>query len=48
MFEYIEFGKVEGGIPIREEIDYTKGWIEHSPDYIGEEGSVSNVVDCYK
>lgn len=38
----------ENGIPVRKEIDYTKGWIKRTPDHIGEQGAISIVVDCYK
>lgn len=38
----------EEGIPVRKTIDYTKGYIERTPDHIEESGSLSIVVDCYK
>lgn len=38
----------EDGVPIRKKIDYTKGYIQRTPDHIGEEGAISIVVDCYK
>ena len=50
LFEKYEFLHYynENNVPVRKEIDYSKGFIARTPEFRGENGAVSIVVDCYK